>query len=103
MTLRFDYDRDGDAFRSGLRFKGVRAYRFRSDIHCTADLIAFFDKLVEIRSSEWLVELIAAMPDDLKSSARSAHHYAIYIDSTGCFEVIASAWEKMKEEMGAWP
>jgi hypothetical protein len=30
------------------------------------------------------------------------HHFMIYLDSAGCFEVIAESWEVLPEEPGAW-
>ena len=102
LTLRYDYDRDGQAYRSGLRFLGVRAHRHRAESHCTdAHVRDAYDALVEVDPSEWVAELRDAARAK-GQDGREMHHYMLYLDSAGCFEVVASAWEALPEERGSW-
>lgn len=99
LTLRYAYDRDGKIYRSSLRFSGVRAHMHRAEGHCTAgDVQDAYDTLVEVEDSAWIAELRAA-----QSSPRIPwvmHHYSIYLDSSGCYNVAAEAWEALPEEAG---
>jgi hypothetical protein len=107
LTLRYDYDRYRDhdlvgVFRSGLRFQDVRAYRFRAESHCTLWHIRdVYDTLVEIEDSDWVEEL-RALSKRVTQRSREIHHYMIYLDSSGCYEIAARSWEALPEEEGAW-
>jgi hypothetical protein len=96
--LRFEFDRDGVAYRGGLRFEKVRAYRFRSEGHCTAwHVEGVYDTLAEVSGSEWVSELLDA--ESAGSRGRwEIHHFMIYVDSAGCFEVGAASWSWLLEE-----
>jgi hypothetical protein len=101
-TLRFSYDRDGTAYRSGIRFKRVLATRTRSERCCTEWHIQdAYDTLVEVRDSSWLAEIRADIPSRWRDE-QELHHYMIYLDSAGCFEVVAESWEAIPEEAGSW-
>jgi hypothetical protein len=51
--LRFEFERNGAACRGGLRFEKVRAYRFRSEGHCTTwHVEGVYDTLAEVSGSE---------------------------------------------------
>jgi hypothetical protein len=102
LILRFDYDRDGLIYRSGLQFYRVLAHRHRADIFCTAWHIKdAYDTLVEIEESSWLNELKTSAPDDW-NEAEKLHHYMIYFDGSGCYEIIGNSWESLSEEEGTW-
>jgi hypothetical protein len=107
LTLRYDYYRYRDdqlvgIFRSGLRFQEVRAHRHRAESHCTAwHLNGAYDTLVEIEDSEWVADLKAISQGRYKVNWEM-HHYMIYLDSAGCYEVVAKSWEVLPEEEGAW-
>jgi hypothetical protein len=49
-----------------------------------------------IEASAWLAE----MRNDTPESTWEMHHYMIYLDSAGCFEVIAASCEVLPEEAG---
>jgi hypothetical protein len=101
--LYFDYDRSGDIFHSGRICHGVRAYRFRSVYHCTPwHIDGSYDTLVEITSSDWIEELWAALPVDLRTDQSEAKHFMIFLDSTGCYEVAGRSWEALREREGLW-
>jgi hypothetical protein len=94
-VLRFEFERDGAAYRGGLRFEKVRAYRFRSEAHCTAwHVEGVYDTLAEVSSSEWVSELLAADSAD----QWEIHHFMLYVDSAGCYEIGAESWSWLPEE-----
>lgn len=96
--LRFEFERDGVAYRGGLRFEKVRAYRFRSEGHCTAwQVEGVYDTLADVADSEWVNELLAAEPPETWGRWE-IHHFMIYIDSAGCFEIGAESWTWIAEE-----
>lgn len=96
--LRFEFTRDGVAFRGGLRFEKVRAYHFRAEGHCTAWHVAdAYDTLVEVQDSAWVRELLAAEPAGAWGRW-AIRHFMIYVDSFGCLEVAAGAWSWLDEE-----
>lgn len=96
--LRFEFEREGVASRGGLRFEKVRSYRFCAEGHCTAwHVTDVYDTLAEVQDSEWVDELPAAEPSET-SGRWDVHHFMVYIDSVGCFEVAAAAWSWLPEE-----
>jgi hypothetical protein len=90
--LRLEFEHDGSAVRGGLRFEKVRAFRFRTEGHCTGwHVEGVYDTLAEVPGSEWVRELLAAEP--LGSQGHwEIHHFMIYIDSAGCYEIAAGSW-----------
>jgi hypothetical protein len=94
----FEFEREGTAYRGGLRFAKVRAYRFRSEGHCTVwHIEGAYDTLAEVSGSEWVGELLAAEPTETWGRWE-IRHFMIYIDSAGCFEVGAASWSWLPEE-----
>ena len=101
-TIRFAYDRDGVTYRSGIRFRRVLATRTRSERCCTEWHIQdAYDTLLEVCESSWADELRADIPARWQGE-QEMHHYMIYLDSAGCFEVVAESWETIPEEVGSW-
>ncbi len=47
--------------------------------------------LVEIEDSPWVVEMRADTSERWRNEWEM-HHYTIYLDGAGCFEVIAESW-----------
>jgi len=85
-------------YRGGARFEKVRAYRFRAEGHCTAwHAGGAYDTVAEVTESDWASELAAAEPAETRGSWEM-RHFMIYIDSAGCFEVVAQAWSLVPEE-----
>jgi hypothetical protein len=96
--LRFEFKRDGVHHRGGLRFDRVRAYRFRAEGHCKVwHIDEAYDTLVEVSDSEWVEDLSAAEPAEMWGKWRM-RHFMIYIDSAGCYEIVAHSWEWLPEE-----
>jgi len=96
--LRFEFERDGEIYRGGLRFENVRAYRFRSEGHCTLwHVEGVYDTLTEVSGSSWVGELLAEEPAETWGRW-VIRHFMIYLDSAGCFEVGAESWSWLPEE-----
>jgi len=101
-VIRFQYYRDTVLRRSGIEFKRVAATRTRAERCCTAwHIEGNYDKLVEIEGSPWVEEVRADTAERWKNKWEM-HHYMIYLDSAGCFEVIAESWAAIAEETGLW-
>ena len=101
-TIRFDFFRDCVAYRSGIRFLGTVATRTRAERACTEWHIQdAYDTLVEIENSPWVAEIRQCIPEAWQNQWQ-LRHFMIYLDSSGCFEVIADRWEPMAEEPGTW-
>ena len=102
-VLRFQYFRDGTLCRSGISFEKISATRTRAERCCKAwHVEGAYDTLVEIEGSAWLEE-IRADTQEMWRNQWEMHHYMIYLDSAGCFEIIASSWKILPEEAGSWP
>lgn len=98
LVIRFEYDDHGARFRSALRFDGVWAHRHRGEGVCTAWHVKdAYDTLVEVRDSAWREEL-EALSYERGRDPGELHHYLIYIDSAGCYEVVARSWELLAPE-----
>jgi hypothetical protein len=98
VTLWFEFRRGSDRYRAGVRFEKVRAYRFRAEGHCTAwHVESVYDTIAEVTDSDWVGELMAAEPAQ-RWGEWEIHHFMIYMDSAGCFEVAAQSWSLVPEE-----
>jgi hypothetical protein len=101
-VLRIDYYRDGVAHRSGIQFNKALATRTRTERCCTAwHVESAYDTLVEVLDSPWVVELRDDIANRWKN-AQQMHHYMIYLDSAGCFEVVSESYEVLPEGVGSW-
>jgi hypothetical protein len=92
-AIRFEYVKDGIKHQGGIKFTRVLAVRTRSERCCTAwHIDGVYDTLVEVEDSPWVKEMRADTSEQWRDKW-AMHHYMIYLDSTGCFEVIADSWE----------
>src|ERR1017187_3323087 len=74
FIIRFDYDRDGLIFKSGLIFEGTRCFRFHAEIHCSAwQVETAYDTLVEVVDSAWIKEIRNITPPDLIRKSEMHH------------------------------
>jgi hypothetical protein len=97
VSLQFEYDRDGVIYRGGVQFQRVRAHRFRAESHCTLwHVEGVYDTVAEVEGSQWVAELKAAEPEYTGGSFEM-HHYMLYIDSAGCFEVVGESWSLLPD------
>jgi hypothetical protein len=99
VTLRFEFDRDGIIFNSGVTFRKVRASQWRAESHCTAwHIEEAYDTVVEVKGSPWVAELEATQ----SSRPRTPwvmRHFMLFIDSEGCFEFVADSFELIEPEL----
>jgi hypothetical protein len=89
-TLQFNFTELGYAKSFDISFIGVRAYRKLAESLCTKFHVeGAYDKVAEIRNSEWVSEL----KNDGNQRWRDhfpMRHFIIYVDSFGSFEAIAA-------------
>jgi hypothetical protein len=73
-----------------ISFRRAMLVNQRAESFCAAAHIeSCYDTLVEIENSPWLQ---AEHESVCKARLKEAHHYMIYLDSPGSFEVIAESW-----------
>jgi hypothetical protein len=104
-VIRYGYFKDGIELKSGITFSNVRAKRTRSDEACTAwHIEEVYDTLVEVQESEWVDQIMADTQDRQQRFGQTwtLHHYMVYLDGSGCIEVIADSWNALTEEPGSW-
>ena len=91
-SLLFEYEKDGVLTLGGFQFNRVAAIRERAERCCTAwHIEEAYDTLVEVEGSPWVDEIRCETTEHLRN-LWAMHHYMIYLDSFGCFEVIAESW-----------
>ena len=90
--IRFEYQKNGTKHQGWIRFSKVSAVRTRAERCCTAwHIDGTYDTLVEVEASAWLDEIQADTAEQWRNKWQM-HHYMIYLDSVGCFEIIAESW-----------
>lgn len=97
-AIRFSYEKDDMQYRSGIAFGRVLAFRKRAERCCKPwHIEGTYDTLVEIENSSWLEEMRADTAEQWRDKW-PMRHYMIYLDSVGCFEVIAESWSALPDE-----
>jgi hypothetical protein len=97
-AVRFAFKTNGDERQGLISFTNVAAIRKRAERCCTPwHIEGAYDTLVEIQDSPW-VEEIWADTQVMWRDKWPMHHYMIYLDSVGCFEVIAESWQAAPAE-----
>lgn len=95
--LCFQYHQNGTLHRRRIKFNQVSATRTRSERCCTAwHIEGAYDTLAEVVGSSWLKEILSDTQEHWRSKWEM-HHYIIYLDSAGCFEVVAESWQLADE------
>jgi len=91
-TIRFGYKKDGVKHEGGISFSRVLATRTRAERSCKVwHMEGAYDTLVEVEGSPWIEEMRADTTEQFRFMWEM-HHYMIYLDSVGCFEIIAESW-----------
>lgn len=91
--LFFDSRGPSGMRRCTLVFAKVRAHRHRGEVHCTKWHIEdAYDTLVEVKSSSWVIEMAADTAAGWKNEW-ALHHFMIYLDSAGSYEILAASWD----------
>ena len=94
-TIHFGYEKNGVEHHGGLKFSRVLAARTRAERCCKSwHIEGAYDTLVEVEGSPWVDEMRADTAEQWQHKWEM-HHYMIYLDSAGCFEVIAESWAVM--------
>lgn len=92
VTLKYDYETlTGEYLWASMVFKGVFGFSFTTYRSCSVEQIRAYDKLVEVQSSDWVKELLTRWPEYLETPL--AHHYRIYFDDIGCYEIASTQFE----------
>jgi hypothetical protein len=57
-----------------------------------------------VEDSEWIREILSETAERRERSGEvwELHHYLIYLDGTGCIEVMATSWQVLDETRGSW-
>ena len=98
-AILFEYEKNGANYRGGIEFHRVLAMRHRTERCCTAwHVEGAYDTLVEVEGSPWVQEMRAETNQQWRDKWET-HHYMIYLDSVGCFEVIAESCDALPEEI----
>ena len=95
-TVSYTFPTEKNDFTRGeIQFFGVHAFRWTRDYSCTLEMRGAYDKLLEIESSPWAKELA----DERAQFGYpvTLHHYMVFFDSGGCYEVVAES-VTVKEE-----
>jgi len=91
-AIRFGYQKDGVKHQGGIEFSKVLAVRTRAERCCKSwHIDGAYDMLVEVEGSSWVEEVRADTTEQWRNKWET-HHYMIYLDSAGCFEIIAESW-----------
>jgi hypothetical protein len=91
-AIVFSYERDGARHQGGIKFNAIAAMKTRAERCCRAwHIEGAYDTLVEIENSDWVIEIREDMNERWRDHW-ATHHYMIYLDSVGCFELIADSW-----------
>ncbi len=86
-ALTLSYSVEGK--RAEIRFEGVVAFCFTQFRACTKEHVVAYDKLVAIGESDWLKQV----RNEGRGSLEGAHHYRIFFDEVGAYDVIARSVE----------
>ncbi len=89
LTIRYDFEGAAGNYEwASFRFEDVIAFKFLSEEMCGEDQFAALDKLVEVKDSAWTQKVSDAY--DVRGLQR--HHYRVYFDDYGCFEVFSASF-----------
>lgn len=90
--VRLIYDQEGPTGRyesKALLFHEALGFRRTKWSECSPWMVRAYDELYELKESPWLAALTANLPD---GSVHRFHHYCVFFDELGFFEVVASGF-----------
>jgi hypothetical protein len=102
-AIRYAYEDEETSMMHfcGIGFKRAVYLQKRSEGLCIVwHLKECYDTLIEIENSSLIEELSREVPGR-EHYLDKMHHYLIYLDSVGSFEIIAESWELLPEEIKA--
>jgi hypothetical protein len=83
--LAYDFEAESGEYEwEEIHFHGVAAVRFTFAGVCQPEQIDAYDRLVDVGSSSWRLELYRP-PMDLR-------HFRIFFDDVGCYEFLAETF-----------
>lgn len=96
VVFAYEVEVGGGLIQRGIRFLGVRAFQFRGEVECTAwQITDIYNRMAEVEDSSWLTELLQTAA--ARNAGWAMHHYMLYREDIGCFEVAAASWSWMPE------
>jgi len=91
-AIRFAFKKDRVEYQGRIEFQKVLVMQKRAERCCKAwHIEGTYDTLVEIENSTWVKEIQSDISERWRDG-RKTQHYMIYLDSVGCFEIIAESW-----------
>lgn len=95
-ALRLDYETESGLYGWMIvQFTEVQASRFTGWRYCSPDQIRAYDRLQEIKASEW-IRATPGLPDGIK-------HFRIFFDELGCYELLATGFRLAELKGGGEP
>jgi hypothetical protein len=95
----YDEEKNDTVYNAGILFEAAQAYRFSSEKFVENRLINdAYAVLIEYSKSDWLNELYKRNQEIAQSW--EIKHFAIYLDSNGCYEVIAKNFKILETKEG---
>lgn len=98
LRVAMNFDDEGDTKKTELVFARRRSFRSRAEIHCSEWHVKdCYDVVCEVVESDWVQELRHSTVPDLRDEW-VMRHFILYIDSTGCIEIICENAELRQGE-----
>jgi hypothetical protein len=93
-AIRFRYESENQEIREvGIEFSRAMVVEKLAESFCHVEHIeGCYDTLVEVTSSVWLLEKLKMRASNAEPNPPEWHHYMIYLDSVGCFQVLAASY-----------
>jgi hypothetical protein len=91
LHLAMEFEAQRRRHPARLIFSKQRAFRRRSEVHCTTwHVDGAFDTVCEVRNSDWTPELSESTAAAWRNRWVMCH-FMIYLDGFGCLEVVAES------------
>lgn len=103
IVLAYDLEVAPNTFEfHKLVFAGGRAYRWTWVRLCTPDMVEAYDSVVEVLRSQWVTEAVEQLKNDPgEADHLGLHHYMVFLDEDGCYEVLAESVSIERDEAPA--
>ena len=90
VILHYDYETEsGEYAWAAVKFCEVIAFKFTDYFSCTVDQLDALDEIAEVRNSKWLKKLLKVRREETPP----VHHYRMFFDETGCYDIAAERFE----------
>lgn len=88
--LSYTFPTGDEDFNPGrILFKGVEGYRWLRNAVTPVEITVGFDTLAEAMDSEWAAGATQLLRSSPLTKDVDIHHYLVYFDEFGCYEVLA--------------